>query len=184
MKSTLLETGRSIGAVLAVMLLFMATLQSSVAIETDTNWSWLNLRLVIPETNLMVGDNISASIVVSNITKNEHILHCSADNPCSCGFGRFSIIESITGEKPECRFKSDGAILSNYLISLQSHEFRVFDFDLVAAYAITNAGIYSVSAVGWFPLSEQPTNNQHATMTTPPILIRLSPKTETNTLPK
>jgi hypothetical protein len=167
---------------IGLLLIFITT--ATKASETETNWEWLTFRLVIPQTNLVIGDKMPASIVVSNILDQEHFLRFSTQNRCDCGYGYFSIIESATGNKIECKFKPNGDFTMNRNFYLPGHKSHTADFDLNAVFFMTNRGSYSVSAIGWFPVSEPPTNNQFSTIAAPPISIQLSTGTKTNAPPK
>lgn len=146
--------------------------------ETSTNWDWLNFKLIVSKTNFFIGDKIPATLVVSNIVKNEHVLRYSHDWPCTCGFGTFSVTEVATGNKYECNYRFDGAMLSNSRILMQSHQSKGFDFDLSGNYTLTNPGVYCIRGVAWFPLSEPPTDRRYTNVITPPIFIILSPKAQ------
>ncbi len=70
------------------------------------------------------------------------------------------------------------------MTSLAGHATNIVDCNLIDGYVITNAGFYHVQAVAWFPTSGLETSRQYTTVTTPPILIKLSPKPETNAPPQ
>ena len=155
------------------MLLLVFPIKAS---ESWTNWTWVNLGLSIPQTNLVIGGKILASIVVSNTVNEEHVVFYDSVQPCNCGFGWFSIVEVSSGKKVKYFFTPTG--FGSVEKHLAGHKLESFDFDLTRCYAITNAGLYSVSVTGWFPISESLTNQQYATVVTPPIIISLSPKIE------
>jgi hypothetical protein len=149
--------------------------------ETFTNWNWVKLDLSIPQTNLYIGNKISANISVSNTVDEEHIVFRS-ENICSSGFAWVSINEMPSGKKVEHLLVPSGF---GSFQPFAGHKLETFDCNLIDAYAIKNAGIYSVTAIGCFPTNEHPTNNsQFVTVTTPPIIISLLPRPETNTPPK
>ena len=161
--------------ILAVSLLLVLSLPVGAS-ESWTNWTWVNIGLSIPQTNLTVGGKINASILVSNTVDEARIVYRDS-GPCNCGFGYFSIIEVSSGKKIKYPFVPSGF---GSFQPLAGHKFESFDFDLTDGYVITNAGLYSVSVVGWFPLNEPPTNSQHAMVETPSIIINILPKVETN----
>ena len=169
-----------------VICFFIAALGTCTAGETYTNWDGLYVGLVIPKTNVVFGDEIRASIVISNSVEKEHIVRWQTGDSCSCGFGTFEIVEVSSGKQIECKFSREerGHIIGSGSVHLQPHQSRVFSLDLMNGYAISNAGPYSVTASRWFPLNEPPTNNQYMTVTTPPVFIFISPKPETNAPPK
>lgn len=166
--------------------LFLFLSQNARTGESSTNWNWAHFALNIPQQKLILNDEIHASIVVSNTSEAQHLVRWVADNPCGYGFGEFRILDISSGNIIECRHPPDehGVVTLTGASHLQDHMSKTFDFNLAAAYTITNAGVYSVQAIGWFPASEPPTNNQYVTVITPPILISLSPKVETNAPPK
>lgn len=155
------------------------------AVETSTNWTWVNFGLSIPQTNLFLGDKMWADIIISNTFHELHPIKWIADDPCGYGFGEFLITEISSQKKIKCKYSmSDrGAITLTGNTDLQSHSAKTFNFNLATAYSITNAGIYSVQAIGWFPLNEPATNHQYVTVTTPPLFIKLSSRRETNAPP-
>jgi hypothetical protein len=156
----------NISTVLIAMFFLIAAFKSSKASEVATNWSWLNLRLVILQTNLAIGENISASVVASNLLENEHVLRWNVGDPCNYGLGRFEIVEMSSGNKIDCKLTRDerAQLFSSYRTFLQGHKSKIYEADLLKGYVITNAGVYSVQAVGWFPINEPPTNNQYTTV--------------------
>jgi hypothetical protein len=186
MKKNLRQTSHDTVAICITVSFFFAVLMSLKASETYTNWGWASLRLVVQKTNLFMGDKILVSAVASNVLENEHILWQYAGDPCLCGPGKILIVEMSSGKEIKCRFSLDerAGWADYYSISLQGHKSKSFEVDLQKGYAITNTGFYSVQAVGWFPINEPPTNHQHATVVTPPIVINLLPKSETNAPPK
>lgn len=147
----------------------------------DTNWSWLNFSLSIPKTSFVVGEKIPASIVVSNITNEGHLLRWRADDPCGCGFGKFLIIGAFSTKTNQCKFSPDSSFLGSRQILLESHTSKSFEFDLAAMYFFTNTEPYSVIVKGWFPINGETANRQYFTVQTPAIVIQLSSKGETNT---
>jgi hypothetical protein len=167
---------------------FVAALVFSLSIrasESWTNWNWASLGLAMPQTNVFVGGKIPASITVSNVTDEPHSIHLTTGDRCSCGFYFFSIIELSTGRSIECKIpREERTIGGSFSPGVASHKSMSFDFDIADGYTMTNAGFYNVQAIGWFRTSEPPTNRQHATVTTPPILIKLLPKPETNAPPQ
>lgn len=166
----------------SIVLFFIAALTFCRASEADTNWNGLNIGLVISETNIVVGDEISASIVISNSDESERIVRWQTGDPCNCGFGTFEIVEMSSGKEIECKFSREerGHIIGSGSIHLQPHKSQTYDLNLTAGYAITNVGSYSVKAVSWFPINEPPTNNRYVPVKTPPLTIWLSQKEETN----
>jgi hypothetical protein len=174
---------KNVEATISLLIIAM-TLVVGKANETFTNWNWLSFELNVPQTNYSLGEKLSTIVTVSNTTTANHIVRWIADDSCGRGFIKFSIIEMSSGGESECKFPFDGAITLTGQADLSGHTSKSFEFDLAATYSITNAGIYSIQTTGWFPISEPATNHQYATVTTPPIIISVSPKIETNSLPK
>ena len=175
-------TSRCSAPTLMVAAWFFLSLSPVKSAETFTNWNWVNLGLSIPQTNLYIGDKIIAGISISNAVDEEHVIFRESTNACSCGFAWFSIIEVPSGKKLKYPFVPSGF---GSFKPFSGHKFESLDCNLVEVYTITNAGVYSIAAVGWFPTNEHPTNkSQFVTVTTPPIIISLLPKPETNAPPK
>ncbi|MEJ0091057.1 MAG: hypothetical protein WDM80_15105 [Limisphaerales bacterium] len=151
------------------------------AAETCTNCNWLSFGLSIPQTNIIVGDEILVSMICSNISDVEHNLSGLHADACGTGFGEYQIIEMTSGKKFECQISLNNRIPHSYSLNvLKPHIEQSFTNNLAYAYAITNAGSYIVQAAGQFRLHE-PKNRQYSTLITPPILITISPKVITNT---
>jgi hypothetical protein len=152
------------------------------AAETFTNWNGFTLELIIPQTNLVAGGNIPASIVVSNALDTDCHIPWSK-NLCSCGFAEFSIFEMISGKNIDCNLSTEGRMFHSFSLgTLTGHQSQSFQFDLGEGYALTNAGVFIVQVKGWLPYRESP--KQRSVVLTPPIFLQLSPKPETNAPPK
>jgi hypothetical protein len=165
-------------------LCFLANALYLRAAETKTNSNWISFGLFIPKTNLVVGDRILASMICSNSTEMGHYLYGAHGDPCGTGFGEFWITETTSGDKVQCRFK-DRMPYSYQLDLLEGHTERGFSFDLRDVYHLTNTGVYAIQASGRFTtnnLKEKP--DHYFSVVTPPIIISLSPKVETNVPPK
>jgi hypothetical protein len=167
-------------------ILFLATVLTSKASETYTNWTWASLGLSVPETNSFLGEKFTANLIISNTVQKQQTIHWIADDSCGRGFADFSIIELSSGRKMPCRlsFSDRGSVTLTGETVLRHNDSKAFSFNLATAYWMTNAGAYSVQATAWLPASEPSTNNQFTPVTTSPILVFLSSKPETNALPK
>lgn len=150
------------------------------AVEVQTNWNWLTLSMNIAKTNFCLGDGIPVSVTVSNVGSEQHSFPWYSGDPCNYGLGHFEIT-SGTSNIP-CRLTRDvRAQLANYhLASLNGHSAQAFEADLASGYNMTNSWDYTVHAVGWFDELDNPTNHHDIAITTPPIILSLSPKLETN----
>jgi hypothetical protein len=151
---------------------------------TFTNWDGLFFGITVSETNVIAGGKVAASMIVSNTLDRERYVGWSHGNACSSGFGEFLIIEKNSGKRADCivPLEDRGAIISASLGKYEKHTARTFEFDLVEGYAVTNAGVYTVQAVGQFHSLEA--SDKHFTVTTPPITIVLSPSGQTNNAAK
>ena len=171
-------------AILLGMIAVTSFSQAAPAAESGIEWSGLAFKLTALKTNFVSTESITVSIVVSNTTEANHPLRWSADNPCHCGLGYLAITNIGTGKSAECQIPDDGGVLGSYLEFLKGHKSKTFEFNIATTHAVTNAGTYSVQAIGWFPIYEPPTNRQYATIITPPIFIRVLPRQDTNSPPK
>jgi hypothetical protein len=162
-------------------MMLLALSLSIRASESWTNWTWANIGLSIPKTNFVVGEKIPASIILSNADDRQHFIFHDSSDLSSCGFGWFSIVEVSSGKKADYSLVPSGR---GSMRLIAGHKSESFDFDLAAGYPITNAGLYNVQAVGWFPINEPPTNAANVTKATQPIIILLSQKPKTNAPPK
>jgi hypothetical protein len=166
------------------ILLFLPSLnlQRLWAETTFTNQDNLGFGLMIPKTNLIAGDKVIASMIVSNGLDVERSVGWGTGNPCSIGFGEFLIMEKSNGRKIDCAipFEDRVGFVSESLGIMGGHQSRAFEFNLADGYALTNAGVYTVQAVGKFQYHETP--NNRFTLLAPPITVWLSPKAETNSM--
>lgn len=149
-------------------------------VEVSTNWNWLSLTLSIAQTNLAVGERIPVAIIVSNCADVDHTFYCNEGDPCVCGPGKISVVEVVSGKEMECKLSTlqRAGLQNNYFTRIQSHASKEFRPDLISGYEITNAGSYQIQGLGWFPTMEPPTNHEFTAVTTPPLIISLSPKTQ------
>jgi hypothetical protein len=164
-------THARIFSLMLTALILIALSLPTRASETWANWTWVNLGLSIPKTNAVVGGKISASILLENSVDADQIFYFDSHNPCASGFGYFSITEVSSGKTVEYLFSPSGQ--GSYK-PITGHKELHFKFNLADGYALSNAGLYSISAVGWFPMNKLPTNS--VIIQTPPIIINLSPK--------
>ena len=172
--------------ILLTLSLWISPLWNSQATETSTNWTWAEYSLIMPHTNFIFGDKIAVRVVVSNTIDKEQIFYYIEPNSCECGPGKFKILEISSGKEIKCKrslSERAGSVATEFDY-LQGHQARAFEAELASGYAITNAGAYSVQAVGRFALNIPPTNHQYATLSTPPIIINVATKAETNSLAK
>lgn len=163
---------------LAVPFFLLGSTSSAQVSSASTNWEGVVFELNMPKTNFMAGEQILASIVVSNSLRSECVITSLDRDPCKAGFGEFLIIQQRSGKRVHC------AVAMNQRIHgeekqhrLLWHEAKEFAAELVGGYAITNAGVYTVQAVAKFRLVGPP--DKHCTAVTPPIHISLSGGTKT-----
>lgn len=165
-----------------LILLFVssASLWQLLGETTFTNQDGLGFGLVVSKTNLTVGDKVLASMIVSNGLDVERTVGWATGNPCSTKFGEFLIIEKDSGKRIDCTLPLRHRIdfVSESLGVFEGHESQEFGFNLVDGYGLTNAGIYTVQAMGKFQYHESP--EKRFTLLTPPIVVYLAPKAETN----
>ena len=161
-----------------LVLLPIAGLYRLTAAETFTNWNGVAFGLVVPKTNLVAGEKVFASIVISNALDTEYHVPWSR-NLCSCGFGEFSIVEMSSGKTIDCNLSREGRMFHSFSLgTIKGHESQSFQFDLSEGYALTNRGIFIVQAKGWLPERDAP--KQRSIVLTPPLVLWLSPETESN----
>lgn len=161
------------------------TVSATKSEVVSTNWNGLALKLVIPETNMVIGDAICASLIISNTASVEQVVRWNTGDPCGCGFGLFEITDMSSGKQIKCHIPDDErSVIGAGMINLTPHRTHGFDANLLAGYSLTNSGLYSVRGVHYFYSSEPPTNRQTIPVVTPPIVILLCPKTGTNSPPK
>jgi len=165
-----------------IVFLIFAPIASRVlfAAEVQTNWNWLTFSMDIAKTNFCIGDKIAVSVTVSNVNSEQHMLPWYAGDPCNYGLGHFEI--TCGTASISCRLTRDlrAQLARYYLTSLKGHEFKTFEADLASGYYLTNSWDYTVHAVGWFDELDNPTNHHDIAITTPPIILSLSPKLKTN----
>jgi hypothetical protein len=153
------------------------------AAETQTNCNWITFCLSIPKTNLIAGDKVLASMVCSNSLEVGRYLYRANGDPCGPGFGDFRVVEMTSGKKNECKFPSSDRTPHSYRLDiLEGHKSCAFQFDLADVYALTNAGVYIIQASGRFTTNElNKKPDRYFNVVTPPLVMSLSPKVETNT---
>lgn len=172
---------RNLRNILAMLLLPLAFFSNITAFADDiscvTNRNGLALFLTIPQTNIICGDKISITVIVSNMTSIERRLDWATGNPCSTGFGEFRIVETGSGKLLDCQLPLEDRVnfLSHSLDYLGSHEVKRFEKNLAYGYAVTNVGIYSIQFAGSFRSLKTP--DIFFDLTTPPIEISISSKT-------
>ena len=152
---------------------FFAGAPSVEAGEISTNWTWLHMALDVPQTNVIAGLSVPASIIISNTTSEDsHNILWATGDPCNCGFGTLIIHEVSTGKEIECKIPEwqRGNIIGSYWPQIKAHQSRSFNFDL-ASFAMTNIGTYSIQAEGRFRLYNLSTNTEEAVVTTSPIFV-------------
>ena len=158
---------------LAVPFLFCVSGSSTRAASESTNWEGLIIELNMPKTNFLVGEQILASIIVSNALRSECLITSLDRDPCRAGFGEFLIFEERSGRRIHCAIPMNERIHGEEKQHrLIWHEAKEFAAELVGGYAMTNAGTYTIRAMGKFRLVERP--DKHCTAITPPIVISLS----------
>lgn len=171
MKNFLKQITNSVIAMQIVLLSLTTAVVHVNASQTFTNWDGLVFNLVLPQTNITAGNNVPATIVVSNSTEVTRYMRVR-DGICGCGFASFSIVEVSSRKTIKCALGFSGDA-SSFGLGLQGHKSQSFDFDLKVGYGLTRAGDYSVQASGWFPLQEPP-NGKLTNIITPPIIISLT----------
>jgi len=159
-------------------LLFISISPCLYGAEASTNWNWLSLSLSIGQTNSAVGEKIPVTMIVSNCADIDHIVYCNEGDPCVCGPGKISIVEVASGKTIECKLSTlqRAGLQNNYFTKIQGHNSKEFNLDLISGYEITNAGFYQVQGLGWFPTTEPSTNHEFTAVSTPPVIILLTPK--------
>jgi len=163
---------------LAVPFLILGSTSSAQVASTSTNWEGLVIELTMPKTNFVAGEQILASIVVSNSLRSECVITSLDRDPCRAGFGEFLIIEQRSGKRVNCAVPMNQRIHGEERQHrLFWHESKEFAAELVGGYAITNSGVYTVQAMGRFRLVGPP--DKHCPAVTPPICISFSRGIET-----
>jgi hypothetical protein len=158
---------------LAVPFLFLGSTSSAQVASASTNWEGLVIELNMPKTNFVTGEQILASIVVSNSLRSECVITSLDRDPCKAGFGEFLIIEQRSGKRVHCAVPMNQRIHGEEKQHrLLWHESKEFAAELVGGYAITNSGVYTVQAMGKFRLIGPP--DKHCPAVTPPIYISFS----------
>ena len=145
-----------------------------------TNWNGIAFQLVMPGTNLFVGDPIPVSLVMSNASDRDQIVRWQSGDPCGCGFGLFEIMDLSSGNPMECKSPDhQRPIIGAGMIGLKPHQSHGYDSNLLMGYSLTNSGLYSIRGVHYFYVTEPPTptNRQIVSVATPPVKILLSYKT-------
>lgn len=142
----------------------------------STNQDGLALFLTVPKTDFFCGEKIPATIIVSNMTTIERRLDWATGNPCSTGFGEFWIVETNSNRTISCQLPLEDRanFVSQSLDSLEGHQLRTFQKNLVYGYALTNAGNYSIQFTGRFWPSKS--TDGGGILTTPPLMISVSSK--------
>jgi hypothetical protein len=183
MKSFNVRLAQSLNCLCAAGLAFaflfcVASSPHAYAAESSINWNWLNLSLRIAETNFGVGVSVPVTMVVSNRTGMDHTIYCNEGDPCVCGPGNVSIVEVKSGEAIGCKLSTQqrAGLQNNYFTRVEGHNSKSFSLDLTIGHDITNNGAYQVRALGWFSAIEPPSNHQFSAVTTPPLVIVISPK--------
>jgi hypothetical protein len=127
----------------------------------------------MPRTNFLVGEQIFASVIVSNALRSECLITSLDRDPCRAGFGEFLIFDERSGRRVHCAVPMNERIHGEEKQQqLFWHESKEFAGELTSAYAITNAGTYAVRVMGKFRLIGRP--DKHCTAITPPIVISIS----------
>jgi hypothetical protein len=179
-----IESAR-LGSRLVCFLVLTLLLSSSARSATVcTNFDGLHYELVLPSTNLTAGEWIGASMVISNTTETERAVGWGGADVCNTAIGEFLIVELPSQRQIPCLLPpfNRGGSGSHSLGILAGHEGRSFHSYLVEGFGLTNAGIYSIQAVGHFTSSEGP--GHWIELITPPLLIKLSPKPDKNPVPQ
>jgi hypothetical protein len=161
---------------LAALGLLVCGLLPANATGIATNWNGFAFWLDLPKTNFTAGERVLVSLVVSNTMDTARPMSWDKGNRCNSGLGEFVITDQTSGRRVACplppheRYRSMGAGMAE----LEGHDAKAFSGDLVAGYALTNVGVYSVQAV--VGLAYLGVQDQGATLLTPPLVIRLSPR--------
>lgn len=162
-------------------ILLLLALEVVHATEAHTNHDWVSFGVSISKTNFFAGDKVPASMVVSNVSETVHYLRPVHGDQCGPGFGEFQISEMTSGKTIECKFSAEQRLpYSAALDTLEGHRVESFEINLAYGYGLTNSGIYTVQAMGKFSTNDPPTASNFFSITTPPVIIYLSPKADTN----
>lgn len=175
--STITSTNYSRCFSCVVMFILFGTLLAR-ADSCFTNFDGLEFGLKIAKTNYVVGETVMASMVVSNMLDQKRMIPWATGNPCSTGFGEYFVVDIKSGQQKKCVLDKaeQHSFVSQSLGIFDGHEGQVFDHDLALGYGITNTGIYLVQASGRFQFAGD--SNRNFTLTTPPLIIFVLPKTE------
>lgn len=149
------------------------------AAETWTNFNWVALGLRMPKTNLLVGEPIPTSISCSNTFESGRYIY-GKNSICGPWFASYRVTELASSKLIECIYTPNPSA-SGRLDILYPHKNISFQLDLAPIYHLTNAGTYTVQAMGIFTTNEiGKTLSQQFILTTPPIIVKLLSKPETN----
>jgi hypothetical protein len=176
----------------SVASLFISTSNNPIlASETSTNWTWADLKLTMTQTNFYVGEKIPVTLIVSNISEIEHPICENVSDPCLFGPGKLIVTDLSANHDMNCKYTleqraSAYSMRGSYDVAVRSKQAKRYGTDLNSGFALTNAGLYHVQFMAWLRDSEVESNLpfKYTNITTPPILIRLSPKNETNAPPQ
>jgi hypothetical protein len=171
-------------ALLAVCPPFLLCPIKAEGVIAFTNQDDLLFKIVMPKTNWTIGETITASMVVSNMSSLARTIPWQYGDPCTTGFGNYLIVDAKTGSRFDCivPLEDRANIGPNSLGIFNINELRSFDCNLTRVYGITNAGSYWVQATGRFQYVRSP--GKYFTLVTPPINITIAPKAEVNAPPK
>ncbi len=171
-------------ALLSVCPSFFLYQAKADGIVAFTNQDDLFFEIVMPKTNWVAGEKITASMVISNISSVTRMIPWQYGDPCTTGFGEYLIINGKTGKRLDCivSLENRTTIGPNSLGLFEKDEFKRFESNLTRVYGLTNAGDYWIQATGRFQYVGSP--EKYFTLVTPRITISLSPKAETNAPPK
>ena len=150
-----------------------------------TNLNGMSLGLELTRTNIVAGERLIATMIVSNASKvmTEITWTKGAEGDFDTGIGRFMIIDETGYTLPKTvpwRLRQAMGVRGT---PFEPGASQRFDGDLVWGYSLTNPGNYIVKAIAALPL----TNDTGARLTfmaeTPPVEITVMPRDATSPPP-
>jgi hypothetical protein len=164
---------RSLGLWRVATVILLSGVAAASDFSTSTNWEGLTVELDLPKTNFAAGEQILASIIVSNSVLSECVVTSLDRDPCRAGFGEFLIIELRSGKRVHCTVPMNQRIHGEEKQhSLVWHEAKEFAAELAGGYAITNTGAYTIQALARFRFLGKA--EKHCDAVTPPITLWFS----------
>jgi hypothetical protein len=140
------------------ILLFASLLVAGVLYGTNVTYTNINgmvLGLQFPTTNLVAGERLMGTMIISNASQSSVSVHWLLDNQRDAGIGDFFVTDESGQTLPRTvlAYYMQAGVRPDRTEPLTPGSTLTFEGDVVWAYSLTNPGNYLIKAVAQVPLT-------------------------------